>query len=218
MYSTAFADTVSSNKNTVSIGGEKVTTQTLTDNNSTRTVEVTDGNSNITASLNKTTNKLTINQDGKTFNIDLNQKKSVSKSKTSNIIKTDSYDDSSEVGSNSDDIWSYGYVEYQDSDSNIYYDVSDSSSGIYGLPEGNRVNSFVSYVDSLESADVAMIAAVPGSLVAAIVTFIAAAPETMGASALLAGLLAIGVGAAYYGVISNDYHCYEKTKTAYDIL
>lgn len=202
----ASSDTVNQTKeNMIREQFKNLKTNILMDNDNIRKVEISDENGTVSAIYNKETGDLRLfDQDSKeVFNTNIN-----TSANTSNISLINQKDIQPAViagewrivSSRTDFWYDYSYTKYDNYAYEYMWDVSTDSSGMYDVYEDyynkDQLSGFKSSVDAMRQHELEVIAVTSGAAVAAIIAFISMAPETLGMSLFLAGLLAIGVAAA----------------------
>lgn len=221
-----FVITVQTNATTIndsvlSPDGTQAKTQIVTDNNSFRIVNVTNGTEKSVATFNKKTQKVTITELGKapqTISTKATTPVVNHKNQTkANSLTSSNSTSSGLAGTNYSAKYALGYDIYTDSTMDAYAD-HETPYWKLSMKYGGPQQSFESAIDSLCSNEVVLAAAVPAATLTAITTLVLASPETMGTTALIAALLAVGIVVASIVPVYNVYRSHAKAMQAYRLL
>ncbi|UNO51026.1 geobacillin-26 family protein [Alicyclobacillus acidoterrestris] len=188
---TAFASTTPTNQvSTTTVAGQTLQVQTVTDNSSQRVVDVTSNGQSTVATFDKVKNVVTITSNGQTTTINLNN--SPATGTTGTGIKP------LYVSADTSEGWWGDYADESIySSSSKYWSIGlgghGTWSGYQSSKNASGLSTYQNAVGNTSNAEQDCYAAAAGAGVSGIIAIVTA-PETAGASAVIAGVVAIGFG------------------------
>ncbi len=222
----SFADTTVQN---YAVDGQQIVVKVLVDDATQRIVQVTEGSETSISTYNKIDGSVTLSTNGKNVELDADTKNQLNKISSSEKDYLDSMDHFNEARgmmmartsgtiidqTKTDDHYYKVYQSWLPAEKDFEYrwDIGIKGTSAYNILQGNhnesQLNAFRSKVRDIQLQKIKIAGAFGAGVTSTIVACLAAAPETLGAGAVIALLVAAGatIGAAVLGFELYQMQC-----------